>query len=470
MLPRSATSRSACIVALLAALMASLPAGALPDPDTSSSVPAGTGSSSSSTPSKNGQTAIDDGPDTNESDNTESAIPQDQGWILVDATNNRVLEAANEDIALPSSTLMKIFTVLVAAEHFSEDERLTVSDNAANQPAPNANLGAGDEWKVLDLIAAVMLPGAVDATVALADGVATRANTTYEAAAAGTAARIGLSGTSAATATGKGEDTTTARDMAVIANNLMSMPAIAEIAKTLVYRTTDPNGYAIRFDNSNGIVSILADSVGLFTSGRPESGAGIIAVTERDGRRLIAVAIGVSNPFQKVSTLLANAPKEAPSGAAAFPKNTAVPFSVRDQIARAMPQVLGGGRPGSGDPADAPALSSANSTAPSSAVKATTKGGGDDGIGFGTMVLLLLLAGTVAIVVRREQVKARKRRRRVTAMRMYEKERRYLDVYRPEGEVRLPRNTPVRPATKTREYASDSGAGHVRLVRDKPKR
>ena len=279
-----------------------------------------------------------------------------------------------------------------------------------------------------------------------------------------------MTGTSVATANGKGNDTVSARDLAVIANNLMSFTSVVDITKTLTYRTKDPDGYAIRFDNTNGIVSIIPDSIGLFTSGRPENGPGMVAVIDQDGRRLIAVALGVSNPFQKVNSLIADAPKTAPADAPKFAAARVVSYQTRDQIARAMPQVLGGGRPGSADPGSAPALGSGattTTTTTSAAASASSTSNDDSGIGLGTILLLLFLGLTVAIVIRREQIKARKRRRKATAMRMYEKERRYLDVYRGPDRDRPGQNSPLRPAVRRRDTTTESNVGHVKLIRDK---
>ncbi|MGB2757238.1 MAG: hypothetical protein WBD02_06200 [Acidimicrobiia bacterium] len=380
-----------------------------------------------------------------------------------------MLAAENADAALPSSTLMKVMTVLVTLELFGEDETVSVSAAAAAQSTPKASLKAGAMWKVIDLVAAVLLAGDNDAAVALGDAAAARGGKPLDVLAAETAQRLGLTGTTLATATGKGADTLTPKDLAIIANNLMSLSSVADITQQLTYRTKDPNGYDIRFDNTNGIVSIMTDSVGLFTSGRPENGPGIVAVVDQTDRRLIAVAMGTSNPFQKVNALVAAAPKTTPAAAPKFPAARVVSYQTRDQIARAMPQVLGGGRPGSADPASAPALGSGPSSTAASSSSATstkTSSGGDDGIGFGTIFLLFLLALSIAIVARREQIKARKRHRRAMAMRMYEKERRYLDVYRGPERDRPGQGQPLRPAVRRRDTTTESSVGHVKLVRN----
>lgn len=389
----------------------------------------------------------------------------------MDATNQAVLTADNESAALPAATLMKVLTVLVALEQFGEDEMVTVSQAAAGQPSPRVNLKAGAKWKVIDLVAATLLAGDNDAAVALADAAASRAGKSFTSLAAETASQLGLTGTTAATANGKGSDTFSARDLAIVANNLMSFSSIVNITKTLTYRTKDPDGYAIRFDNTNGIVSILPESVGLFTSGRPENGPGMVAVIDQSDRRLIAVALGVPNPFQKISALISAAPKTAPANAPSFPAARVVAYQTRDQIARAMPQVLGGGRPGSADPGSAPALGSgpSSTTTTTSASSAAAAASSDDsGIGFGTILLVLLFGLVGGIVIRREQIKARKRRRKATAMRMYEKERRYLDVYRgPERERRDQNGRPLRPAVRRRDTTTESNVGHVKLIRDR---
>ncbi len=364
---------------------------------------------------------------------------------------------------------MKVFTALIGLEQFGEDETITISENASQQGRPSGGLRSGTQWKMVDLLAGLLLAGNNDATVAIADAAAERSGKDFETLASDIASQLGLSGTTTNTAIGNGDDTISPRDLAIISRNLMAYSTANDLAKMAVYRTKDPDGYDIQYHNTNQLVGVLTDAVGLFTSGLPTKGAGIVAITNSGDRQLLAVAMGMSNPYQKIASLLADAPKNPPADAKPFPAPQLVSYSTRDQIARAMPQVLGGGRPGSADPGSGPALTGVNSSSSSSVASASagSKSSSDDGIGFGTIFLLLLLALTIAILIRRQQIKIRKRQRRASAMRMYEKERRYLQVYR--GSDLKADTPPLRPALKPRIPSTETNPGHVRLIKRPPR-
>ena len=94
-----------------------------------------------------------------------------QGAALIDGKTGRLLwgKKAEEPLAMASTT--KIMTAILVLEHCGLDEVVMVSKNAACQPEVHMDLKEGEQWKVGDLLTAMMLRSYNDAAVALAEHV-----------------------------------------------------------------------------------------------------------------------------------------------------------------------------------------------------------------------------------------------------------------------------------------------------------
>ena len=96
---------------------------------------------------------------------------------LTDYLTGTVLYAKNEEERLPIASVTKIMTSLLVFEaleagKISYEEMVTVSDHAASMGGSQVYLEPGEQMSVKDLMKAMMISSANDATMALAEHVA----------------------------------------------------------------------------------------------------------------------------------------------------------------------------------------------------------------------------------------------------------------------------------------------------------
>src|SRR5579859_3381890 len=158
---------------------------------------------------------------------------------VFDADTGTTLYQRNADEQRAMASCTKIMTALVALQHGSLDQTITVGADAAVLVNPDNSymgLSKGEQLTLGDLLYGLLLPSANDAAVAIADGVG------------GTEARfVGLMNQEAAQldlnhthfANPHGLDAanhhTTARELAMLANLALRNPIIAHIATTHHY-------------------------------------------------------------------------------------------------------------------------------------------------------------------------------------------------------------------------------------------
>lgn len=91
--------------------------------------------------------------------------------VLVDVASGQVLYAREADAPREPASLTKIMTALLTVEAGDLDRTVTVSQHAAETGEASANLEAGDQLHLRDLLVAALLPSANDASVAIAEAV-----------------------------------------------------------------------------------------------------------------------------------------------------------------------------------------------------------------------------------------------------------------------------------------------------------
>ncbi len=90
----------------------------------------------------------------------------------MDAATGKILYQKEPDLRLPPASTTKVVTALVALESERKlDERLKVSKKAPRVPASKLHLRAGQSMTMQDLLYAILLSSANDASVVLAEGI-----------------------------------------------------------------------------------------------------------------------------------------------------------------------------------------------------------------------------------------------------------------------------------------------------------
>jgi D-alanyl-D-alanine carboxypeptidase len=214
--------------------------------------------------------------------------------VVVDAATGAVLASAQPTALWRPASLTKLMSLYVvfqdvAAARLGLDEKLTVSAYAAAMPPSSIGLAVGEHLTVRQAILATITRSANDAVVALAQRVAGD-ETAFAARMTDTAKKLGMTGSVFRNASGlpDPEQTTTARDMAVLALALIrDFPQF--------YGFFGARGVAFRggmLPTINAILQLYPGADGLKTGFTCGSGYNLVASAVRGDRRIIAVILG----------------------------------------------------------------------------------------------------------------------------------------------------------------------------------
>lgn len=210
--------------------------------------------------------------------------------LVVDDTG-RELFARNASAALPNASTTKMTTALVVRAGATPDESVMVSAAAAATGGGGLDLRAGEIFSVEALLYALLLDSSNDAAVALAEHVS-GSEDDFVAEMNETAAELGATDTHYVTPHGldmPGHGSS-ARDLALIAAELLADPLLAKIVGTSEARVRGPEG-TILLENRNLLLEGYSGATGVKTGFTAGAGNVLVASAQRDGRRLIAVAM-----------------------------------------------------------------------------------------------------------------------------------------------------------------------------------
>ncbi len=214
--------------------------------------------------------------------------------IVVDAATAAVLKSSQSTAPWRPASLAKLMALYVVFEELAAgrlklEDKLTVSAYAASMPPTELGLAKGEKIAVEQAILATITRSANDAVVALAERIGDD-ETAFAARMTTTARRLGMTGSVFRNASGlpDPEQTTTARDMALLALSLVrDFPQY--------YRFFSARGVShlgANLPTINAILDIYRGADGLKTGFTCGSGYNLVASAERDGRRVIGVVLG----------------------------------------------------------------------------------------------------------------------------------------------------------------------------------
>lgn len=222
-----------------------------------------------------------------------------QSAVVMEAESGRILYEKNgsEKRAMASTT--KLMTLLVALEYGDFDEPVTVSERAAAQPKVNMNMRAGETFRLLDLLYAMMLVSYNDAAMAVAEAVGGSCEEFCYLMNL-KARELGAYQTHFATPNGlDAEDHySTAVDMALIARAALQDEQAMEIMQTRSYaiEADEVNSRRVELSNKNPLLSSYTAAIGGKTGFTSQAGLCLVGLAERDGVQLISVVLGSGWP------------------------------------------------------------------------------------------------------------------------------------------------------------------------------
>ena len=220
-----------------------------------------------------------------------------RAYIVVDMENATVLDAKNADISYPIASLTKVMSAVVALDLASPTEEFTVTQRAADIIPTKIGVVPGQKMKVEELLHAMLLTSANDATEVVRDGIDQKyGKGTFVKAMNEKAEFLGL--TKSHFENPQGFDApahyASAEDLAVLSLYAMkNYSLINEIAKK-DYAFLPQNRYHKQFDlyNWNGLIGVYPHVFGLKIGVTENAGNTTIVAAERDGKKLLTVLLG----------------------------------------------------------------------------------------------------------------------------------------------------------------------------------
>ena len=228
----------------------------------------------------------------------EDYAPGAKSAILIDSATGKVLFEKNADEALAPASMTKIASMLIIMEaidngNLSLDDEVTISEEAADMGGSQVFLEAGEVYTVHDLLKGVAIASGNDAVVALAEKVA-GSQGEFVAMMNERAKELGASNTNFVNAHGLDAEGhySTARDMAIIAKELLSHEKILEYTSIYEEYLEKNDGTKTWLVNTNKLVRFYDGVDGLKTGYTKTAGYCLTATASKDDFRLISVVMG----------------------------------------------------------------------------------------------------------------------------------------------------------------------------------
>lgn len=212
-----------------------------------------------------------------------------QSYCVMEANTGRILMEKNGDKCRANASTTKILTCLYVIEHCDLNATVKVSKLAASQPKVHLQMRKGEEYKVKDLLYALMLESYNDCAYALAE-YACGSVEKFEEAVNQEAVKIGASNTHFVTPNGldqkdsKGWHRTTAKDLALIMRRCIKNKTFLQITRTKKYTFKNVAGTrSFECYNHNVLLTTMKGAISGKTGYTDRAGYCYIGAVEKDG-------------------------------------------------------------------------------------------------------------------------------------------------------------------------------------------
>jgi D-alanyl-D-alanine carboxypeptidase (penicillin-binding protein 5/6) len=227
------------------------------------------------------------------------------GIYVMDRQSGSILFQKNpQEQKYPASTA-KMMTALVARKFYALDQELTVREEAF-ATGSSAHFKLGERLTVKTLLAALLIPSGNDAAFVLAnnhpggyDG--------FVAAMNARAHELHLDNTMFKNPSGLDSDSqeSTARDLAILANEVMKDPLLRDIVGTKQVTLTDVTGKLThRVITTQELLGVVDGVVGIKTGTTQFAGENLVTEVDRDGHQVIFVVLGSKDRFSETRQLI----------------------------------------------------------------------------------------------------------------------------------------------------------------------
>lgn len=224
------------------------------------------------------------------------------------------LWAGNADQRLPPASLTKIMTALVVLEDYRADAVVEVDAASARATGTRLKLQPGERFTVSSLMAAMLLASANDACAVLARHVAGSVPAFVERMNR-RARQLQLRDTQFRNPCGfdAAGHHSSARDLARLATEAMANPVFAALVRQpgMEIRSVDGRR-TYTFKNRNALIGTYPPAIGIKTGYTSKAGRCLIALAEKDGRRVLVVMLNAKSRWWDTIGLIERAFEAGP--------------------------------------------------------------------------------------------------------------------------------------------------------------
>lgn len=228
----------------------------------------------------------------------EDFAPNAKSAILVDNLSGKVLYEKNADEKLAPASMTKLGSMLLIMEAIDNgslklEDKVTISDEAANMGGSQVFLQAGEVYTVHDLLKGIAIASGNDAVVAMSEKIGGSQSAFVEMLNK-RLKEIGAVNTNFVNAHGLDAEGhySTARDMSIIARELLKHPKILEYTSIYEEYLEKNDGSRIWLVNTNRLVRFYEGVDGLKTGFTKTAGYCLTATAKKDNFRLVSVVMG----------------------------------------------------------------------------------------------------------------------------------------------------------------------------------
>lgn len=221
-----------------------------------------------------------------------------QGAALIDGKTGRLLWEKNGEEPFAMASTTKIMTAILVLENADLEDTVIISKNAARQPEVHMDLKEGEQWKVGDLLSAMMLRSYNDAAVALAEHVSGSVEQ-FCGEMTKKAAEIGAKDTVFGSPNGLDSHLTdaqhhsTACDMSLIGAYALENETFREIVALQEISVADIEGkHTCNTTNADRFLREYSGALGIKTGYTNKAGHCFVGAAEREDVLLISTVLG----------------------------------------------------------------------------------------------------------------------------------------------------------------------------------
>lgn len=248
-----------------------------------------------------GEVAEEDTEETNEEAEEKGPITlKSKSGIIMEASTKKILFEHYSNERMAPASMTKIMTMLLIMEELEKgnltlEDQVTISTNAANMGGSQVYLEPNSTASVKELLTAIGIGSANDAAVAMAEKIGgTEEN--FVRMMNERASDLGCKNTHFVNPHGLDAEGhySSARDMALIAAELVSHESILDITGTYETTITHQNGKSIWLVNTNSLIRFYSGLDGLKTGFTDKAGYCLTGTMKRNDMRLITVVMNAS--------------------------------------------------------------------------------------------------------------------------------------------------------------------------------